>query len=81
MSENSIFNLTEYLIIASAENGFTGDSLNPVPVSYDKFESYIKSHTESFDEHLTINMNPRSILFLIKLKNNIVYDISFVFTP
>lgn len=81
VNENSIFSLTEYRDIATVENNFAGDRLKQVPVSYNKLESYIESNTTEFNDHLISNTNPRSVLFLIKFKNNIVYDISFVFTP
>ena len=68
VSENSTFNLAEFYIYPNSSSNGTVT----VPVPYDRFESYIKSH---------INGDYRSNLCLIKFKNNVVYDVSYVYTP
>ncbi|MBU3108850.1 tetratricopeptide repeat protein [Clostridium gasigenes] len=71
VSEKSIFNLLSYEI-----NQETINSNDTSTVTYDKFESYINSHANISD-----SKNPRPLLCIIKLKDNVVYDISRTFTP
>ncbi|NKF07467.1 Ig-like domain-containing protein [Clostridium gasigenes] len=68
VSQNSTFNLAELQIHPNSSS----NKDIPVPVPYDRFESYIKSN---------INGDYRSNLCLIKFKNNVVYDVSYVYTP
>ncbi|SDP53635.1 tetratricopeptide repeat protein [Clostridium gasigenes] len=68
VSQNSTFNLAEFHIYPNSSSNGT----ITVPVPYDRFESYIKSH---------INGDYRPNLCLIKFKNNVVYDVSYVYTP
>ena len=62
----STFNLADYYVNPNSTLNATALS----PVSYDKFESYVKE-----------NQGNRFTFCLIKFKNNIVYDISYVYTP
>lgn len=71
VSNDSTFYLLSYIL-----NIPTTNSTEVTEVPYNKFEEYIKSHPD-----MPTNKNPRSLLCKIKLKNNVIYDISSVFTP
>ena len=77
VSQNSKFNLLQYQVDKNS------NSLNSISSNYEKFESYIKETSNFYmasDLETGHISAPRQLLFLIKFKNNVVYDVSFEFT-